>query len=90
MPGLTSQTRRAEVSIPPNIAEGFAQKSRAENAQFLRVAFGSDAELETHSVLSENLKLASSDDLQKARELLDETMRMLNKYISTLVLRTSG
>jgi four helix bundle protein len=46
--GLVSQTRRAAVSVPSNIAEGAARSSRKEYIQFLYVALGSIAELETH------------------------------------------
>ena len=46
--GLTSQIRRASISIPANIAEGYTRGHRAEYVQFLRIAFSSGAELETH------------------------------------------
>ena len=83
--GLISQMRRAAVSIPSNIAEGYARKHTAEYVQFLRIAFGSGAELETQLILSEKLQFVKSVELMKAIELLNETMRMLNKLISTLV-----
>ncbi len=83
--GLTSQTRRAAVSIPANIAEGFARKHRQENIQFLRIAFGSGAELETHFEIAENLKFADPHQLKRAKTLIDEVMRMLNKLIGSLV-----
>ncbi len=77
--------RRAAVSIPSNIAEGFARKHRAEYIQFVRIAYGSGAELETQVVISENLKFVTSKESETVRMKLDETMRMLNKLISTLV-----
>jgi len=83
--GLTSQMRRAAASIPANIAEGYARKHRAEYVQFLRIAFGSGAELESHIAVAQKLEFVSLVDSRKAAGLLDETMRMLNKLISTLV-----
>jgi len=83
--GLISQMRRAAVSIPSNIAEGYARKHTAEYTQFLRIAFGSGAELETQLILSEKLRFVSRAEVTKSTTLLNETMRMLNKLISTLV-----
>ena len=83
--GLTSQIRRASVSIPANIAEGYARKHKKEYIQFLRIAFGSGAELETFLVISKNLGFIKDDSIIKVNELLDEVMRMLNKLVSTLV-----
>ncbi|MBI5004212.1 four helix bundle protein [Candidatus Kaiserbacteria bacterium] len=85
--GLTSQIRPAAVSIPANIAEGYARKHRAEYIQFIRIAYGSGAELETHIIISERLKFTDSKDLEKTKQLLDEVMRMLNKFISSLAPR---
>ena len=83
--GLTSQMRRAAVSIPSNIAEGFARKHRLEYIQFLRISFGSGAELETQILLAENLGFTKTKETETVRATLDETMRMLNKLISSLV-----
>jgi len=83
--GLTSQMRRAAISIPANISEGFARKHRAEYVQFLRIAFGSGAELETFLILTEKLRFASHAETEKSCKLLEETMKMLNKLISSLV-----
>lgn len=82
--GLTSQIRRSAVSIPANIAEGYSRGHRPEYIQFLRIAFGSGAELETHIIIATNLGLMKEVDVREASVLLDETMRMLNKLISTL------
>ena len=83
--GLTSQMRRAAVSIPANISEGYARKHRKEYLQFLRIAFGSGAEIETFLVLAGKLEFVPPKDLRRSEELLSETMRMLNKMISSLV-----
>lgn len=56
--GITSQSRRATVSIPSNIAEGYTRKHRQEYTQFIRIAFGSGAELETQLIIAKKLKLA--------------------------------
>lgn len=83
--GLVSQMRRAAVSMPANIAEGYARKHRPEYIQFLRISFGSGAELETLMVLTEELAFAKKSETAQANQLLQETMRMLNKLISSLV-----
>ena len=83
--GLTSQMRRSAVSIPSNIAEGYARKHKLEYIQFLRVSFGSGAELETQLEIVKVLKLVSEKELYKSTGLLDEIMRMLNKMIENLV-----
>lgn len=83
--GLTSQIRRAAVSIPANLAEGYARKHRAEYVQFVRIAFGSGAELETHLLIAQNLGFLEKKEAAEAEALLDEIMRMLNKLSSSLV-----
>lgn len=76
--GLTNQIRRAAVSIPANIAEGYARKHNKEYVQFLRIAYGSGAELETHLIIAKNLHFVKDSTALKACEVLDEVMRMLN------------
>lgn len=83
--GLSSQIRRSAVSIPTNIAEGYARKHRAEYTQFVRIAYGSGAELETLLDIVDDLEFAKRVDISEARTRLDEVMRMLNKMISSLV-----
>jgi len=84
MYGLASQMRRAAVSIPANIAEGFARKHRKEYSQFIRIAYASGAELETHLEIAKRLGFATVAQLQKAEKLLDEVMRMANSLSRTL------
>ncbi len=77
--------RRAAVSIPSNIAEGYARKHRQEYSQFVRIAFSSGAELETQLVIARKLKYAMPQEFKYSEELLGETMKMLNKLSQSLV-----
>lgn len=83
--GLTSQMRHSAVSIPSNIAEGYARKHKQEYIQFLRIAFGSGAELETQVEIAKRLHYISGESTQEIENLLTEVMKMLNKLISSLV-----
>ena len=60
--GLTNQMRRAAISIPSNIAEGHARKSRAEYIRFLSIAQGSRAELETQILIAVRLGYLADDE----------------------------
>lgn len=66
--GLTSQIRRSVVSIPSNIAEGAARNSSKEFIQFLYIALGSLAELETQLLLSETLGFINSSNIFEKAE----------------------
>lgn len=76
--GLISQTRRASVSIPSNIAEGQARHTTGEFIQFISHAEGSVAELTTQYHLARELAFLSADSAKPALALLDELRRMLN------------
>lgn len=82
--GLTSQMRRAVVSIPSNIAEGFVRKHTKEFSQFISIAFGSGAELETQLLLSKELKFITEKEFSEVDSLLSEIMKMLNSLLSKL------
>jgi len=82
--GLTSQIRRAVVSIPSNIAEGYCRQRRLEYIQFLQFAFASAAELETQLLIAKDLSYISSRDFKESNSLLDEVLRMLNSLISKI------
>lgn len=84
MYGLTNQMRRAAVSIPSNVAEGFRKVSKKEKLQFLRTAYGSGSELETQLEISHDLGYLNKEMFQRASLELDEIMRMMNKAIKTL------
>ncbi len=81
---LVSQMQRSAVSIPSNIAEGYARKTRKEFIYFLRIAYGSSAELETQIEITYRLDLLADLEYTSLREKLTEIRKMLNKLISTL------
>ena len=81
--GLTSQIRRAAVSIPSNIAEGYMRGSK-EYVQFLKIALGSAAELETQLSLSKDLGYCQTKDYQEPQALNEEVIKLLKSYTSRL------
>jgi four helix bundle protein len=82
MYSLTSQVRRAVISIPSNIAEGAARNSKKEFIQFLHIALGSVAELETQLIISSRLGYLKEPAEYQNR--LDEIKRMLLGLLSFL------
>ncbi|HEX8131713.1 MAG TPA: four helix bundle protein [Pyrinomonadaceae bacterium] len=75
--GLTSQIRRASVSVPANIAEGAARKSPKEFAHFLSNAQGSASEVETELLIAYRLGFLAETNYRALRGSLDELGRML-------------
>lgn len=75
--GMRSQLTRAIVSVPANIAEGWARESLREKAQFLAIAHGSLAESETLITLCEQVGWFPEAETSALRGLLDEVSRML-------------
>ncbi|MBS1842250.1 MAG: four helix bundle protein [Acidobacteria bacterium] len=75
--GITSQLRRAVVSVPSNIAEGQARQSTKEFQQFLSIAEGSLAELETQLLLSVELAFCRKDQVEAALNEIDELQKMI-------------
>ncbi|MBI5855821.1 MAG: four helix bundle protein [Nitrospirae bacterium] len=86
--GLVSQMRRAAVSIPANIAEGFNRMHNKEYRQFLHVALGSCAELETHVEIAGALGYLGLPDRAQILEQLDHETRMLRNLANKVVART--
>ncbi len=82
--GLTSQMRRAAVSIPSNIAEGRRRSTRKDFRQFLIIALASGAELETQIEIVKRLPFGKSITFSKVDSLLNEVMRMLSTMVSNL------
>ena len=83
--GLISQMRRSAVSIPSNIAEGSKRGTSKDYLQFLRIANGSCAELETQLVITKELYGVTVGEVD---ELLIEVQKMLQSIIKTLSTET--
>ena len=81
---LTSQIRRAAVSVPSNIAEGYGRKTTPEYIRFLYIAYGSNCELETQILLTGDLGYINSEQLKKVQEDIGEVERMLKALIKSL------
>jgi four helix bundle protein len=79
--GLTSQIRGAAVSIPANIDEGYGRDSKGSYVNFLKTAQGSLKELETHLILSQRLKLGSSDAAENLLSHCDAIGRIIRGLI---------
>lgn len=75
--GLSSQMRRAAVSIPSNIAEGHGRNSDKELIRFLFISLGSASELETQILLSNKLDFLNEEGFNQLNELNNEIIRML-------------
>ena len=82
--GLTSQLRRASVSIPANIAEGCGRSGEPELARFLRISLGSASELEYHIILSTDLCYLNKTVSQQLFKQVTEIKRMLTSLIQKL------
>lgn len=76
--GLSSQIRRAAVSIPSNIAEGYGRNYQAERRQFLALAVGSARELETQLLIVRELDFDKGPNWSKAENQLIEILKMLS------------
>ncbi len=83
MYGLTSQMKRATISIPSNIAEGRRRASKKDYHHFLVIAYGSGAELETQIEIAKRLQFGKNLNYVQVDSLLNEVMRMLNKMTNT-------
>jgi len=79
--GLTAQLRRAAMSIPANIAEGFRKRGKADKARFLNIAQGSLEEVRYYLLLSKDLSYA---DVTKQLTLAEEVSKMLDAYCKAI------
>lgn len=75
--GLSSQFRRAAVSVPANIAEGFKKKGPKDKALFMNIAQGSVEECRYYLILTKDLQYAK---IHKLDSLLEEVSKLLNSY----------
>ncbi|MDR2864262.1 MAG: four helix bundle protein [Spirochaetaceae bacterium] len=85
--GLVSQTRRAAISIPANIAEGYGRSNRKEYLHFLGIANGSLTELETHLIIAERIMYVTKEDIENLEGkivVVSKLLRGLRKSLSPL------
>lgn len=86
--GLVDQMRRAVISVPSNIAEGYGRKTRKDYGQFCSIAYGSLLELETQLEIAKELGFIKSDDIKFEENLIVEVGKMLNALVHKLNPRT--
>ncbi len=82
--GLTSQIRRASMSIPTNIAEGCGRNTDKEFARFLQIAMGSASETEYQLIPAHDLDFLPKDAYEKLHDEVEEVKRMLASLLKTL------
>jgi four helix bundle protein len=80
--GLSAQMRRAAVSIPANIAEGFRKRGGPDKARYMNTAEGSVEECRYYLILAQDLGYGSSEELRKS---LEEVSRLLNAYSKAIL-----
>ena len=82
--GIVSQMRRSAVSVPSNIAEGFMRRHNKEYKQFLYIALGSLAELETQIIISKELNFLTTEHYTSMLSAIDELNKMTTGLIKCL------
>lgn len=82
--GLTSQIRRASISIPSNIAEGAGRKSKTEFKRFIYIAIGSISEVETQLIISSEINYLSHEKFDELNLRLTEIRKMMFDLIKSL------
>lgn len=80
--GLSSQSRRAAVSIAANVAEGFRKRGNADKVRFLNIAQGSLEESRYYLILARDLEYG---DVSEAKAVLEETSKLLEAYSRTIL-----
>ena len=84
MYGLVSQVRRAAISVPSNISEGYRRGSQKEYIHFLKISLGSNSELETQLSLSRDLGFIHNNRFSEVHGLNEEVGRLLSSYVTRL------
>jgi four helix bundle protein len=82
MYGLTSQLRRAAISIPANIAEGFKKRGKPDKCRFMNIAQGSLEECRYYLILSRDLGYVETNSLMSQ---IEETSKLLNAYSTSIL-----
>jgi four helix bundle protein len=82
--GITSQLRRAAVSIGANLAEGCGRRTNAEMARFVRIAMGSASELDHHLLLCKDLGFVHEADYKRTSRNLIEIRKMLGALLDSI------
>lgn len=82
--GLTSQLKRATISITSNIAEGFSRKSTADKTHFYQMALGSCSEVQNQIIAAHDLGFMTDIDYEKLDSLSEETHKIINGLIKAM------
>jgi four helix bundle protein len=85
--GLTSQIRRAIVSVSSNLAEGSSRKTSREQARFTQIAFSSLLEVLNQLILSTDLNYISTEELNEIRPKIEELSNKLNAFYNSQINR---
>lgn len=83
--GLTSQFRRAAVSIEANIAEGYKKLSKADKLRFMNISQGSLEECRDYIILSRDLGYLATGQFEQLRDAVEQTSKLLNGYCKGII-----
>ena len=83
--GLTSQFRRAAVSVEANIAEGYKKLSKADKLRFLNISEGSLAECRNYTILSRDLGYVNDEQYEKLFHTIEEVSKLLTAYCKGII-----
>ena len=86
--GLTSQFRRAAISIEANIAEGYKKLGKADKLRFLNISQGSLEECRTYILLSRDLEYINNEQFYLLRDTIENASKFLNSYCAGIIKNT--